>query len=72
MAVEVDRHCYHGVFTYITYFYFGFQSSVWEVFRTDLFDLWLCFPVSSYGHVGKFPPFMGLKPNMVVRLSSAI
>ena len=34
---------------------------MWEVFRTDLFDLWLCSPVfnttvSSYGHVGKFAP----------------
>ena len=51
-------------------FVFGFQSSMWEVFRTNLFDLWLCSPVSSYGHVGKLPPFMGLKRNMVVRLSS--
>ena len=57
------------VSSHITYFVFGLQSSVWKVFRTDLFHLWLCAPVSSYGHVGKFPPFMGPKPNMVVRLS---
>ena len=49
------------VSSHITFF-FGLQSSVWNVFRTDLFNLWLCSLVSSYGHVG-------LKPNMVVRLS---
>ena len=63
MAVDVGRHCYHGVFTV-----FGLQSSLWEVFRTDLFNLWFCVPVSSYGHVGMMPTFLGLMPNMIVRL----
>ena len=27
---------------------------MWKVFRTDLVDLWLCSPVSSYGH-GRSP-----------------
>ena len=36
---------------------------------TDLFDVWLCTPVSSYGHVGNSPPFVGLMPNIVVRHS---
>ena len=69
MAVDVDRHCYHGVFTYNIFLFLAF-SLTWEVFRTDLFDLWLCSLVSSYGHVGKFSPFMGLKPNMVVHQCS--
>ena len=59
MAVDVDRQL--SWYLHI-YFVFGLQSSVWKVFTTGLFDLWLCSPVSSYGHVG-------LKPNMVIRLS---
>ena len=61
MAVDVGRQL--SWYLHIKHtFVFGLQSSVWKVFRTDLFDLWLCSPVSCYGHVG-------LKPNMVVRLS---
>ena len=62
MAVDVDRQLSWYISSHITFFFvfvFGLQSSVWKVFRTDLFDLP---PVSSYCHVG-------LKPNMVVRLS---
>ena len=63
MAVDVDRHCYHGVLTYNIFLFFAFSLPCGK-----LFDLWLCSPVSSYGHVGKIPPLMGLKPNIVVRL----
>ena len=41
---------------------------MWEVFKTDQFDLWLCAPVSSYGHVGKLPrPILALNYRLQVK-----
>ena len=58
--------------SHITFLFLAFSLPCGKCSGLICLIFWLYSPVSSYGHVGKFPPFMGLKPNMVVRLSSAI
>ena len=44
------------VSSHITYLSFlACSLPFWDVFRTDLFELWLCAIVSSYGHVRNMP-----------------
>ena len=67
MTVDVDRHYNHGIFKYNIFLFLAFSLPCGKY--SGLICLICDF---AHGHVGKFPPFMGLKPNMVVRLSSAI
>ena len=63
MAVDMDRHCYHGVFTYNIFLFLAFSLPCGKV--SGMICL-IC------GFAPQSASFMGLKPNMVVRLSSAI